>query len=59
MKKSLHTLVTIIATPELLIGPEVSHMTGSLDGKLWDQPDAVYAVQRYAPELPHLKDLLL
>ncbi|KAK6981256.1 hypothetical protein R3P38DRAFT_3234525 [Favolaschia claudopus] len=41
----------------LLIGPSVSPETASLDGQPWDHPKAVLAVQKYAPELPHLKDL--
>ncbi|KAK7034159.1 hypothetical protein R3P38DRAFT_3351366 [Favolaschia claudopus] len=47
----------LIANPELLIGPSVSHETASLDGQPWDHPKAVLAVQKYTPDLPHLENL--
>jgi hypothetical protein len=47
----------LIADPKLLVGNAVSFETGSLDGKPWLNPEAVYAVQRYAPDLPHLEEL--
>ncbi|PBK91256.1 hypothetical protein ARMGADRAFT_932911 [Armillaria gallica] len=51
-------LCKIIMQPELLIGPTVSPKTGLFDGKQWDRPEAIYAVQHYAQDLPHLKPLL-
>ncbi len=51
-------LCKIIMKLELLIGPDVVPATGSLDGKQWDRPEAIYAVQCYAQDLPHLKQLL-
>ncbi|KAK7041202.1 hypothetical protein R3P38DRAFT_2512396, partial [Favolaschia claudopus] len=49
----------LIADPDLLVGPAVSYETASLDGQPWDHPQAVLAVQKYAPDLPHLKGLTL
>ncbi|KDQ16577.1 hypothetical protein BOTBODRAFT_173079 [Botryobasidium botryosum FD-172 SS1] len=39
----------------LALSPEATYETGALDGKLWEQPDAFYAVQALAPRLPHLE----
>ncbi|KAJ3777367.1 hypothetical protein FB446DRAFT_607864, partial [Lentinula raphanica] len=47
----------LIAHPELVVGPEISYETATFDGKMWDRPEAVYAVQHHLPELPYLKDL--
>ncbi|KAK7027200.1 hypothetical protein R3P38DRAFT_2527033 [Favolaschia claudopus] len=48
----------LIAEPDLLVGPAVSYETAVLmvAGKPWDH---VLAVQKYAPDLPHLKGLTL
>jgi hypothetical protein len=48
----------VIANPDILIGPDVTHTSGSLDGSLWVRPDTMYAVVRLAPTLPHLRDLV-
>jgi hypothetical protein len=44
----------IIANPDLLISATTSYKTGSIDRKIWERPDAVYAVLSCAPCLPHL-----
>jgi hypothetical protein len=49
----------LIADPDLLIGPNPSHITGTFDGLPWSHPKAVEAVQRYKPQLPHLSALLV
>ncbi|KAI0040499.1 hypothetical protein FA95DRAFT_1585006 [Auriscalpium vulgare] len=49
----------IIANPDLLLSPSVSHTTGSLDGKLWERPEVIYAVQHLMPTLPHLRGALV
>jgi hypothetical protein len=49
----------IIANPNLLISATTSYETGSMDGKIWERPDAVYAVLSYAPHLPHLRGALV
>ncbi|KAJ3842432.1 hypothetical protein F5878DRAFT_529862 [Lentinula raphanica] len=47
----------LVAHPELAVGPDISYETATFDGKLWDRPEAVYAVQRHLFELPYLRDL--
>ena len=48
----------IISDPDLLISPSASYATGTLDSKIWDNPEAIYAVLQYAPNLPHLRGVL-
>ena len=49
----------IIDDPDLLISPSASYATGTLDSKIWDNPEAIYAVLQYAPNLPHLQGVLI
>ncbi|KAJ3780625.1 hypothetical protein GGU10DRAFT_380399 [Lentinula aff. detonsa] len=49
----------LITHPEYLIGPDASADKGSLDGHSWERPEAFYASQRYAPDLPYLKSILV
>ncbi|KAJ3973309.1 hypothetical protein EV361DRAFT_843701 [Lentinula raphanica] len=49
----------LIAHPEFLVGPDASATKGSLDGCDWERPDAFYAVQSHAPQLPHLSAILI
>ncbi|KAJ7649623.1 hypothetical protein FB45DRAFT_730809 [Roridomyces roridus] len=50
----------LIDHPEyLLSATQDAYIQGSLDGKPWSRPEAFWAVQRYAPTLPHLRDLLV
>jgi hypothetical protein len=44
----------LIKYPELLYSPQASYGKGSMDGKLRDRPEAIYAVQAMANGLPHL-----
>ncbi len=37
----------------------MSYETGSLDGKLWEMPEAIYAVLQRKLQLPHLSPLLV
>jgi hypothetical protein len=48
----------VIVNPELLVGPDATHTSGSLDGSVWTRPDAMYGVLRLAPTLPHLRPLV-
>ncbi|KAF8059514.1 hypothetical protein FPV67DRAFT_1426248 [Lyophyllum atratum] len=62
--KPLHVEVkvhcnAIIDKPTLLLAPDASHMTGSLDGKLWERPEVFYAIHQLAPSLPHLEPCLV
>ncbi|KDQ06229.1 hypothetical protein BOTBODRAFT_121805 [Botryobasidium botryosum FD-172 SS1] len=43
----------------LILSPEASYETGSLDGRPWERPEAFYAVQRLATQLPHLEGVML
>ncbi|KAJ7788783.1 hypothetical protein B0H14DRAFT_2316510, partial [Mycena olivaceomarginata] len=49
----------LIEDPSLIIGANVSHRTGSLDGLLWSHPAAVLAVQQQLSSLPHLRGLMV
>ncbi|OBZ67070.1 hypothetical protein A0H81_13053 [Grifola frondosa] len=49
----------VIEKPSLLLAPDASYELGSLDGKLWERPDAFYAVQRLRSALPHLQGVLV
>ncbi|KAJ3841564.1 hypothetical protein F5878DRAFT_658396 [Lentinula raphanica] len=49
----------VITQPKLLCGPDASYDTGSLDGKGWERPEAVYAVLALAPTLPDLEGVLV
>jgi len=58
----LHRLVMefvakVIETPEILITPDATAVEGSMDGKDWDNPQAMEAVFRLIPELPHIKEI--
>ena len=44
----------IINNPDLLLSSDASYTSGSMDRKVWERPDAFYAVQALAPGLPHL-----
>ncbi|KAJ7620143.1 hypothetical protein FB45DRAFT_745577 [Roridomyces roridus] len=56
--KLLAHLSTLISTPSLLFGPEISYETGALDGQQWERPEVIYAVAAMAPSLPHLEGAL-
>jgi hypothetical protein len=49
----------IIADPNLLLGADCDYMTGALDGKNWEQPEVLYAVQQLSGSLPHLTGCLV
>ncbi len=51
-------LRTIIANPGLLTNLDITHPTGTLDGKMWEKPEALYAVLRMIPTLPHIPELM-
>jgi hypothetical protein len=40
--------------PDLLLAPDASYKTGTLDGQVWEHPEAFYAALRMAPGLLHL-----
>ena len=60
----LHKHVTahcraIIANPNSLLGADWDYTTGALDGKVWEQPEVLYAVQQLSGSLPHLTGCLV
>ena len=49
----------IIGDPSFLVGDSVTWETGAMDGQMWQTPEAVAAVQKIAPSLPHLREVLV
>ncbi|KAJ7061454.1 hypothetical protein B0H15DRAFT_958867 [Mycena belliarum] len=49
---------SISANPDLLLAPDASWKTGTLDGQPWEHPEVFYAIQRLATGLPHLTNCL-
>ncbi|KAF8801016.1 hypothetical protein BYT27DRAFT_7216447 [Phlegmacium glaucopus] len=49
----------LIDNPDLLIGSDATHITGSLDGEEWQNPKVMAAIMEMMPELPLLRDLLV
>ncbi|KAJ3845161.1 hypothetical protein F5878DRAFT_571952 [Lentinula raphanica] len=58
-RRVIEHIDTLIVYPEYIIGPDASCAKGSLDGLNWERPDTFYAVQSYAPGLPHLKPIFV
>ena len=52
-------LKKVIQDPSILLSSEASYELGSMDGKLWQNPDAVDAVHKLAPNLPYLQPVLV
>ncbi|KAF8871626.1 hypothetical protein BD779DRAFT_1680239 [Infundibulicybe gibba] len=49
----------ISANPQLLLAPDADFEKGALDGKIWERPEAFFAVQKLASSLPHLEGCLV
>ena len=49
----------IIDDPSLLISATAVSESGSIDGQPWNAPDTIKAIHKLAPELPHLKEVLV
>ncbi|KAF8059554.1 hypothetical protein FPV67DRAFT_1709185, partial [Lyophyllum atratum] len=58
-KRVISHIDKLITSPELLIGLDTSWKDATLDGLMWERPEAFYGAQRYAHELPHLKELMV
>ncbi|KDQ15074.1 hypothetical protein BOTBODRAFT_109214, partial [Botryobasidium botryosum FD-172 SS1] len=58
-RRVLGHLQKLLDDRQLILSPQASYETGALDGKPWERPDAFYAVQRLAPQLPHLEGALI
>jgi hypothetical protein len=49
----------IIENPDILLSLDATFVTGSMDGKQWENPGVVEVILKQVSELPHLKDLLV
>ena len=49
----------IIDNPDIILSPDATFATRSMDGKQWENPGAVEVILKQASDLPHLKDLLV
>ncbi|TFK74719.1 hypothetical protein BDN72DRAFT_874903 [Pluteus cervinus] len=58
-KKVKTHIQNIINNPDLLLGDDVSHHTATLDGKDWENPLVIKAIQKLKPRLPHLRSVLV
>jgi hypothetical protein len=52
-------LEKIIQNPSILLSPQATYESGTMDRKPWDNPTAMEAVYELAPTLPHLEPLLV
>jgi hypothetical protein len=52
-------IANLIDTPELLLANDCSYTLGSLDGQVWERPEAIYAIHCIKDSLPHLNDCLV
>jgi hypothetical protein len=50
---------SICDDPDLLIGADVSPKLGSLDGKIWENPEVFEAIELLRPRMPYLKDCIV
>ncbi|KAJ6552438.1 hypothetical protein DFH09DRAFT_925151 [Mycena vulgaris] len=48
----------IAENTDLLLAPDATYATGTLDGQPWEHPDVFYAIQRMASGLPNLAGCL-
>lgn len=55
----LKHLRTIIKSPDILIGPNVSPTTATFDGQPWHNPDAIASILRDQHRYPHLRSALI
>ncbi|KAJ7161852.1 hypothetical protein C8R43DRAFT_1063127 [Mycena crocata] len=49
---------SVADNPDLLLAPDASYTTGTLDGQPWEHPDAFYAIQRMISGLPNISGCL-
>jgi hypothetical protein len=38
----------VIADPDIICGPNLSYKTATMDGALWDRPEAMYAAMHFS-----------
>jgi hypothetical protein len=58
LKVQMH-LENVISDPSIILPPTGSYESGSMDGEPWENPEAVAAIYKLAPSLPHLKPVLV
>ena len=58
-KKVQNHIKRIIEDPSFLLGPAVTHETGTMDGREWESPEVILCIHKHAPSLPHLPALLV
>ncbi|ESK91279.1 hypothetical protein Moror_2843 [Moniliophthora roreri MCA 2997] len=49
----------IINNPNILLSPAASFETATFDGKNWQRPEVIYAIQTQLPNLPHVRPLTI
>jgi len=49
----------LIANPDILVSPDATYVTGAMDAKEWERPDAVAIILQNVHELPHLSEVLV
>ncbi|KAH9885777.1 hypothetical protein C8Q73DRAFT_814396 [Cubamyces lactineus] len=52
-------MARVIADPDILLAPDVTYTTASLDGQPWERPAVLVSVLELAPTLPHLRTALV
>ncbi|KAJ8481994.1 hypothetical protein ONZ51_g5622 [Trametes cubensis] len=52
-------MARVIADPDILLAPEATYATASLDGKPWERPAVLVSVLELASTLPHLRTALV
>ena len=59
LHKKIHSFMKRISEdPSFLIGPNVTHETGTFNGEAWHNEEVIETIQRLAPSLPYLKELV-
>ncbi|KAJ7165258.1 hypothetical protein C8R46DRAFT_1035863 [Mycena filopes] len=49
----------VIADPDLLLAPGASHVKGSMNGRVWDNPEIMYKIQTIEATLPRICESLV
>ncbi|KAJ7467451.1 hypothetical protein B0H11DRAFT_2306656 [Mycena galericulata] len=49
----------VIANPDLILSPDASWKTASMDGKPWDNPELFYKISSRQSELPRVRECLV
>ncbi|KAJ7766983.1 hypothetical protein DFH07DRAFT_915798 [Mycena maculata] len=57
-EKVVNFCEAVAANTNLLLAPDATYLTGTLDGQQWEHPDVFYCVQRMASGLPNLAGCL-